>query len=338
MGWSNVWPVVRWDVPDEMDVFNNLVAALQERDDLVPADFVPVPFTRLDVIKGVPAGSGGPTGLQTVANFQYEIDRTLALSNPWRWWDRSRGQLYALADLLTDALGQDHWTYDLTAPGARWTPPFPVVFNELRLAINQMKHVRRLAASATSSQTDSVYNLTMGITNWPAQRAATFALFDGQDDGVSAGLIYDVGLAGIVFDSGSEEQWYVDAREMELRFDSSTLAGLVIARAWVEFNTTACPGSTDFSDTFTAELTNSGRTPRGSFDSDDYALHSFEVAVADINAAGDSIFYLRSQRPNSDDRPAWAPSGPDYSSTYREGFDLGEVARLIVEVEFAYHA
>jgi hypothetical protein len=338
MGWSNVWPVARWNVPDDEAVFNELAAALRERDELVPAGHVPADFARLAVIKGVPHGSGGPTGLQTVANFQYEIAQTLLAAGPWRWWDRSRTQIYTLADLLTDAAGQDHWTRDLTQGDTRWTPPFPVVFNELRQATNRLTVVRRLAASALSTQTDSVYNLTFGITNWAAQRADTFGLFDGQDDGVSTGLAYDVGLSALVFDSGSDQQWYLDARRLELRFDTSDLAGFTIARAWLEFTTEASPGGTDFSDTFTAKVTNSEGVSRGSFDSDDYSLKSVELPASDINASGDTVLWLRSQRADSADRPAWAPQGPDYSSTYREGFDLADTLRLVVEVEFEYRA
>lgn len=338
MGWSAAWPAVRWDVPDDETILNEVVAALEERDDLVPAGFVPEAFSRLDVLKGVPAGSGGPTGLQTVANFQYEIAQTLLAPGPWRWWDRTRGEPYTLANLLTDALGQDHWTHDLTQEGTRWTPPFPAVFNEIRDATNHLTCVRRRAKSAVSSRVDSVYDLTFGITDWAAQRAAAFGQFDGQDDGVDTGLVYDVGLSAIVFDSGSEQQWYLDARQVELRFDTADLAGLTIAAAWLELATEAPGGSTDFSDTFTAEVTNAGGTPRGTFASDDYSLKGIELAAADINASGDTVLYLRSQRANTADRPAWAPTGPDYSSTYREGFDLGSVLRLIVEVQFEYAA
>lgn len=338
MGWSNAWPAARWDTPDDEAIFNDLVAALQERDDLVPAGFVPDAFSRLDLIKGVPPGAGGPTGLQAVANFQYEIARMLTAAQPWRWWDQGRAALYTLANLLTDALGQDHWTHDLTAAGAGWTPPFPAVFNELRGAANQLKCLRRLAASAISSQTDSVYNLTFGITDWAAQRAATFALFDGQDDGATSGLVYDVGLSASLFDSGDDQLWYVDAREAEISFDTSALQGFTVAAAWIELTTEPCGGSTDFSDTFTAEVTNAAGTQRGTFASDDYSLKSIELQPSDIDPAGTTIVRVRSTRPSAADRPAWAPSGPDYSSTYREGLDLTSTLRLIVEVQFEYRA
>ncbi len=336
MGWSALWPVSRWSRPDDALVFNDLVAALDERDTLVPAGYVPAPFARLAPIKGVPAGASGPTGLQTVANFQYEIARMLDGLNDWRWWDRGRTGLYTLDALLTDTLGQDHWTHDLTAEGARWTPPVPAVFNELRQAVCGLKHLRRLAASAVSSRTDSVYRLTFGIDDWPADRAETFALFDGEDDGVDTGLVFDVGLSAILFDSGSDQEWYVDSREMELRFDTADLAPATVARAWLELTTAACPGGTDFSDTFTAEVTSADGTQRGTFDSDDHSLKSIELPASDVNTAGETVLRLRSTRPETDDRPAWDPPGPDYSSTYREGFDLGETLRLVVEVTFDY--
>jgi len=338
MGWSAVWPVSRWDTPDDEQVFNDLVAALQERDDLVPAGFVPDDFARWNVLKGVPAGSGGPTGLQTVANFQYEIAQMLAQANSWRWWDRGRTGLTTLANLLTDSIGQAAWTHDLTASGAAWTPPFPVIFNELRAATNGLTTLRRLAAGAVSAQTDSVYDVTFGITSWPAQRAAAFAQFDGDDDGVSTGLTYDVGLSASLFDSGSDEQWYLDAREMTLSFDTSALDGYTVAAAWLEFTTQACAGGTDYSDTFTAEVANAVGTQRGTFASDDYSLKSVELDASDVVTDGDTILKLRSTRANTADRSAWSPPGPDYTSTYREGFDLGDTLRLIVEVQFDYRA
>lgn len=338
MGWSGAWPASQWDTPDDEDIFNDLVAALGERDALVPAGFVPEAFSRLDVIRGVPHGTGGPTGTQTVANFQWEIAQMLAATGPWRWWDRTRDGLTTLANLLADAIGQGQWSHDLTVSGAAWTPPFPEVFNELHDATSALTTVRRLAASAVSSRTDSVYELTFGITDWAAQRAAVFALFDGVDDGVDTGLTFDVGLSGVVFDSGSDQQWYLDAREMTLTFDTSGLAGCTVERAWIEFTTEACGGSTDFSDTFTAEVANAGGTSRGTFASDDTTLKSFELPAEDVSTVGDTVLTLRSQRANSADRSAWSPSGPDYSSTYREGFDLGDTLRLVVEVAFDYGA
>jgi len=320
MGWSVVWPVSRWNTPDDGAVFNDLVAALQERDDLVPAGFV------------------GPTGLQTVANFQYEIPQMLAQANAWRWWDRSRTALVTLANLLADTIGQAAWTYDLTAAGAAWTPPFPLVFNELRAATNGLTTLRRLAASAVSAQVDSVYDVTFGITSWPTQRAAAFAQFDGNDDGVSTGLAYDVGLSASLFDSGSDQQWYLDAQEMTLSFDTSALDGYTVTSAWLEFTTQASAGSTDYSDTFTAEATNAGGAQRGTFASDDYSLKSIELDVADVVTDGDTVLKLCSTRANTADRSIWSPPGPDYTSTYREGFDLGDTLRLVVEVQFDYRA
>ena len=77
---------------------------------------------------------------------------------------------------------------------------------------------------------------------------------------------------------------------------------------------------------------------RGSFASDDYSLKSFELDAGDINTSGDTVLTLRSKAASAADRPNWSPSGPDFSSTYREGFVLGTTLQLIVEVELEYHA
>jgi hypothetical protein len=332
MGWSSVWPVERWDVPDDEAVFGELRAALEERDDLVPAGYVPAAYDRLDAIEGVP-----PTG-QALGAMQQEIAETLTAANPWRWWDLGRSQLLTLPNLLTDALGQDDWTEDLTAESSRWAAPVPGVFNELHDAINALTCVRRLPASAISSRVDSVYELTFGISAWATDRAAVLGEFDGTDDGVDTGLVYDVGLSATVFDSGSDQQWYIDARAVEITFDTSALEGRTVSAARLELDTAAPGGSTDFSDTFTAQVVASGDQVRGTFDSDDHDLKSIELAAGDIDTAGDTVIVLRSSRANSADRAAWSPAGPDYSSTYREGFDLGTVLRLVVEVDFEYCA
>jgi hypothetical protein len=332
MGWSAVWPVSRWDTPDDDNVFGNIRAALAERDALTPTGFLPGAYSRLDAIEGVPPST------QAVGQLQKEVAELLVTGDPWRWWDRSRGQAYVLADLLTDALGQGDWSHDLLDAASRWTPPLPVVFNELRQAANQFKCLRRLAASGISSRTDSVYDLTFGITDWPAERAAALAQFDGVDDGVDTGLVYDVGLSGAVFDSGSDEQWYLDARQVTVTFDTSDLDGLTVSRAWIELTTEAPGGSADYSDTFTAEVTGAGDAVRGTFASDNYTLKSIELNTADINTSGTTELGIRSGRANTQDRAAWSPAGPDYTSTYREGFDLSDTLRLIVEVQFEYRA
>jgi hypothetical protein len=332
MAWSDIWPVERWDVPDDVDVFGDLRAALLERDGLTPAGRIPSAYGRLDTIEGVPPSD------QALGRMQYEIDGLLQTLNPWRWWDRARGQLSTRANLLGDAVGRDTWTVDLMQASSRWAAPRPLVFNELRQATNGLTCLRTLPVSAVSSRVDSVYELTFGISDWASDRAAVFALFDGADDGADTGLAYDVGLSAVVFDSGADQQWYVDARQVTVTFDTSALDGLTITGAWLELNTAACEGGADYSDTFTAEVVAPGGAVRGTFASDDTSLKSIALQVGDIDAAGDTVLTLRSQRANAADRAAWTPPGPDYSSTYREAFDLGDTLRLIVEVQFEYHA
>ena len=58
---------------------------------------------------------------------------------------------------------------------------------------------------------------------------------------------------------------------------------------------------------------------------------------AAINTGGDTVVVIRSTRSDSDDRPAWTPPGPNYTSTYREGVAVAGPVRLIVEVDFEYH-
>jgi len=236
MGWSTAWPVARWSVPDDVDVCNNLVSALAEREALVPSGYLSGQYDRFDPIRGQPT-SGGPTGLKTVSSLQEAIAQALGLTNDWRWWDNSRTQLYTLADLLDDALGSTQWTYDLTSPPNTWVPPWPEVFNELRLVTSQMTTLRRLASTATVEQVDSVFRLTFGITNWPQDRADTFALFDGVDDGAGTGLLCQVGLTAVLFDSGSDQEWFIDNRLMEITFYTADLDGCTVSQAWLQFDT-----------------------------------------------------------------------------------------------------
>ncbi|MBN2583390.1 MAG: hypothetical protein JXL80_09995 [Planctomycetes bacterium] len=335
MGWSAAWPVARWSVPDDVDVFNNLVAALAEREYLVPSGYLSDEYDRLEVIRGQPA-AGGPTGPKTVAALQKTIAQQLSESNDWRWWDRTRVQLYELADLLGDAFSASAWTYDLTQSGSAWTPPWPDVFNELRLAINQMDTLRRMPSTTLVEQTDSVFRLTFGITDWPDDRADTFALFDGEDDEAGTGILCQVGLTALLLDSGADQQWFVDSRQVEITFNTATLSGYTVSAAWLEFETEASPGSTDYSGTFTAEVTNSEGTSRSTFASNDYDYRSVQLAASDINTSGDTVLTIRSQKADTDDRTNWSPPGPNYQSTYREGFHLGDTVRLIVEVDFEY--
>lgn len=332
MPWSATWPVERWSPLDHDTVFNELRLALAERDALTPAGHVPDQYARLDTVEG-----HGPSE-QALGRLQLQIAGMLSELNPWRWWDRSRGQLLTLANLLSDTIGRTDWTVDLNAAGAAWSPPAALTFNELRDATNGLKCLRRLTPSAISSRVDSIFEMTYGISNWAASRAAVFALFDGDDDAGDTGLAYDVGLSAMVFDSGAAQQWYGDARAVEIVFDTADLDGLTVSRAWLELNTAASGGSTDFSDTFTAEVVNASHVVRGTFASDDYSLKSLELDPADVNTAGDTVLTLRSARANAADRSAWSPTGPDYTSTYREGFDLSDTLRLVVEVDFEYRA
>ncbi len=338
MGWSNAWAVARWATPDHEKVFNDLVAALAERDYLTSAGLAPSPFALRAVLRGTPAGGGGPTGLETVANLQAEIAAMLGVNGAWQWWNSAADAPETLAELLTATIGAATWTHDLTGGGAGWTPPFAVIFNELRAAANGLTTLRRLPTSAVSSTTDSVYHLAMGTLHWTTERAATFGMFNGSNLGGTSGLVYDVGLGGTVFDAGVDRQWYLDARSMTLEFDTSTLAGKTVTGARLEFTTAACPGTTDFSGTFTAEALAPSGAVRGTFASDDYSQKNFTLEVADVNTAGLTTFTLRSTAANTADRPAWSPAGANYSSTYREGFCLGGTVRLVVEVEFDYHA
>ena len=121
------WPPQPGNPLDTDIVFNEVRAALAERDGLVPAGFVPDPFDRWDPLLGTPAG-GTPDPLPTVANFQFQVQEMLALEWPLRWWDPTRETLYAFASLCQDAFGADGWTWDLTAEGGqgqpinRWAP------------------------------------------------------------------------------------------------------------------------------------------------------------------------------------------------------------------------
>jgi hypothetical protein len=261
----------------------------------------------------------------------------LGVNGAWQWWNSALDGPETLAELLTATIGAATWTHDLTVAGAAWTPPFAVIFNELRQAANGMTTLRRLPTWAVSSTSDSVYHLALGTLHWATERVATFAMFNGSNQGGTTSLVYDVGLGGTVFDAGVDRQWYLDARAMTLAFDTSTLAGKTVTEAWLEFTTAACPGTTDFSGTFTAEATAASGAGRGTFASNDYSLKRFALQAADVNTAGLTTFTLRSTANNTADRPGWSPAGSSYSSTYREGFCIGGTVQLVVAVEFDYH-
>jgi len=336
------WPPEAGDAFDTDGVMNEVRAALQERDGLVQAGWVPGAFSRWDPIRGTPAGGGGGGPYLTVANFQYEIQEMLALAWPRRWWDPGREATYTLTNLCQDAFGEDGWTYDLTETGPQgqpanpWVPAVAVLFGELHGAINRLDRVRILPTASESVTRDSVFRLSWGINDWPAERGATFALFDGDDDGASVSLPYDVGMGGDVQDDGDTEYWNLESRELRLTFGTASFQGYAIRRALLEFTTEAPAGSPDFEDTFAAEVVDAAGTPLGTFDSDSYGAKEIVVPAASVNPTGDTVLTIRSAGADAADRPAWAPGGPDYTSTYREGVSIAGPVRLIVEVDFEY--
>jgi hypothetical protein len=337
MPWSpNRWPAARWS-PLDLDVFNEVRAALLERDDLVPAGYVAAdPFERWEPIRGEPEGMD-QTPYRTVANFQFEVERMLSLVWPYRWWDDARAQVYALADLCQDAFGRAGWKHDLAGSDAPWTPAAQAVFDELERAINRMNRLRILPTASESVRRDSVYRLSFGIQDWEADRADTFALFDGADDGAGVGLAYDVGMGAELFDDGFSQQWFLDSREFRMTFATGGLAGHTVTGARLDFATEAPAGSADYSDTFTAEVADGEGQPLEEFASDDYGPKAVAVPAGAIHTDGDTVLTVRSKRADSDDRPEWSPSGPNYTSTYREGLAVAGPVRLIVEVDFEYH-
>jgi hypothetical protein len=335
------WPPEAGDAFDTDGVMNEVRAALQERDGLVQAGWVPDTFSRWDPIRGTPAGGRG-TPNPTVANFQYEIQEMLDLAGPLRWWDAARGSLYTLTHLCQDAFGEDGWTVDLTEvgpqgqPANRWVPARAVVFGELYAAVNRLDQVRVLPTASEAVTRDSVFRLTWGIDDWAEERAATFALFDGEDDGASVALSYDVGMGADLEDVGGTGYWNLEAREFRITFGTALLDGYTVRGGRLDFTTEAPGGSADFEDPFTAEVVDAAGDPIGTFDSDDYGAKEIAVPADAISRAGDTVLTIRSTRADADDRPAWAPEGPDYTSTYREGVSIAGPVRLIVEVDFEY--
>jgi len=343
MPWTlNWWPAHRGDALDTDFVINEVRSALAERNGLVPAGYVPHAFDRWDPLRGTPAGRT-IAPFQTMANFQYEIQQMLLLAWPLRWWDPSREDLYTLAHLCQDAFGGSEWTYDLTATGGqgdplhRWTPPYAVLFNELYAAINRLDRLRILPTLSESVRHDSVYRLTFGIEDWPADRAATFALFDGDDDGQTVGLAYDVGMGAELFDDGMSQQWFLESRQFRATFATAGFQGYGVEHAWLDFTTAAPSGAADFSDTFTAEVVDGDGTVLGSFASSSLGPKRIEVPAASVHTDVDTSFTIRSTRADSADRSAWIPGGPDYTSTYREGLAVSGPIRLIAEVDLEYH-
>lgn len=337
MPWSDRWPPAGGDPMDAETVFEELRAALLERDALVPAGRVPGEFARFDPVRGTPKGGEPPHG--TVANLQDEIAAMLALAWPLRWWDPNRETLYTLANLCQDAFGAGGWTVDLASdPPPAWPAAAATVFDELYRAINRLDALRILPTVSESVRRDSVYRLTFGLDDWPADRADTFALFDGADDGASVASAYDVGMGGEVADDGFSQQWQLESREFRMTFATAALAGYTVRQAHLEFTTEAPAGSVDFEDTFPAEVADASENTLESFFSYETGPKRVLVPAGSVNTGGDTALAIRSTRPDTDDRPEWDASGPDYTSTYREGLAVAGPIRLIVEVDFAYRA
>ena len=342
MPWTSArWPPERSDAIDTDIIINEVRSALAERDRVVPAGFVPEEFARWDPLRAGPPGGEAPP-FPTIANFQNQVQEMLVMVWPYRWWDPNREGLYTLANLCQDAFGRAGWTYDLTAAGwqglfGRWTPPYALLFEELYHAINRLDRVRMLPAWSQHERRDSVGRMKQGSIVWPQDRADTFDLFDGQDDGESTGLSFDVGMGCELFDAGNNQQWTLESRRARMVFPTTALDGCTIRRGWLDFATAEAEGAADFSDTFTAEVTDAEGTPFGTFDSDDYGPKRFEVPADAIRTGDDTAVLISSTRPDSADRPAWSPAGPNYTSTYREGLAIAGPVRLIVEIDFEYH-
>lgn len=334
MGWSASWPATRWQALDVDKVINDLRAALVERNGLVPTNRYPANvFDRWNPIVGEPEDN---VQGQVLANFQNHIEQTLLHVWPYRWWDPNRGQIYLFADLCQDGFGQANWTHDLIGVAAPWTPADAAFFDELYKTINLLDRVRILPTVSEAVRHDSVYRLMFGIGDWPTERAATFAMFDGVDDGVECGMDFDVGMGGEVYDDGFAQQWWLESRRFYMTFATGALAGYTVKKAWIHFTTAAHVESPDYSDTFTAEVLDNADAQAGTFASDSYGAKEVEIQPTGINTGGDSVIKIKSTKPDTQDRTTWTPPGPNYTSTFLEGFLVGGPVRLIVELDLDY--
>jgi len=138
------------------------------------------------------------------------------------------------------------------------------------------------------------------------------------------------------FDDGFSQQWFLDSREFRMTFATAALAGYTVKKAWLTFATEAPSGSTDYSDTFTAEAVDRNGTQLGTFASDNYGEKTFEAGASAIDTGGDTTFAIRSTRPDTADRSAWTPPGPNYTSTYREGLNVTGPVRLVVQLDLDF--
>ncbi|HUX01734.1 MAG TPA: hypothetical protein VMY35_12225 [Phycisphaerae bacterium] len=334
MGWSAAWPAARWQAIDVDNVINDLRSALVERNGLVPTSKHPAnAFARWNVLVGEPEDD---VQGQVLANFQYQVEQTLLHVWPYRWWDSTRSQIYLFADLCQDAIGQANWTHDLTGVSAPRTPATVEFFDELYETINLLDRVRILPSVSETVRHDSVYRLMFGIGDWATERAATFALFDGVDDGVEASLAYDVGMGGEVYDDGFSQQWFLESRRFYMTFATGSLSGYTVRKAWIQFTTEAPTGAADYSDTFTAEVLDNADAQVATFASGAYGAKSYEIQPSGINTAGDSVIKIKNTNFDTQDRAAWTPPGPNYTSTYREGLAVAGPVRLIVQLDFDY--
>jgi hypothetical protein len=331
MAWSVIWPVGRHDAA-RTALGAELRAALEERVGVSPGGELPGLFERHGPLRS----TTGPWYLGNLSGLQAEIAAMLTADNAWRWWDRPRTSLYDLPTLLGDAIGRATWSRALPVPGGAAVPAEAVIFNELRAAARQLRCVRRVSYSSVVRRVGSAFHLTWNGASFAAERADAFAQMQGQDDGVTTGLVHDVGLSALVFDSLFDRMWYLESREVELRFDTTALAGRTVAAAWLEISVTAAPGGTDFSDSFPIEVRGQGGAVRGSFNSSAVGVQQVALMPVDVDAGGEAVLVLGSGRSDAADRPAWSAGGFDWSSTYREGAMVGNVVRLVVEVQFEY--
>ncbi len=214
MPWTaNRWPLQPGDVLDADVVMNEVRAALAERDRLVPVGHVPHAFNRWMQARhagrrwALAHAHGCELPVPGPADAPDDVAAEVV---------GQRADLYTFANLCQDAFAHDGWSHDLTALDGqgnltnRWSPACAVIFGELYQAINRLDGLHVLPAASGSDRHDSVYRLAFGITDWPADRADTFGLFDGQDDEQTSSLEFDVGLGGEVYDGGTTTQWILE--------------------------------------------------------------------------------------------------------------------------------